>query len=144
MVNCGFSQSLADTLKPDMGERIGECAVCGAPVYRDMLTRVDLIGKDKSKTHLCGLDCAAELIDKKGKEKYRDIWVIDYYSGRQVSIINVFYVLGSNVKPAGGRFPAIAFDTGYRAEYFMLQHGGQIYKPDFVMDLVRDFRKVNK
>ncbi len=138
-----FPQTIPDTLKPDLGEYLGKCAVCGAPVYQDMLTRVDLIGKDKSITHVCGLDCATELIDREGKEKFKDIWVIDYYSGKQWSIINVFYVLGSNIRPAGGRFPAIAFDTGYRAEYFMLQHGGQVYKPNFVLDLARDFRKLS-
>ena len=142
-ISLAFSQELPDTLKPDLGKFLDKCAVCGAPVYEDMLTRVDLIGKDKSQTYVCGLDCATVLIDKEGKDKFRDIWVLDYYSGKQWSIVNVFYVLGSNVKPAGGRFPAIAFDTSYRAEYFMLQHGGEVYKPSFVMNLARDFRKLS-
>ncbi len=139
----GFSQTFPEALQPDLGEYIGKCAVCGAPVYKDMLTRMDLVRQDKSIVHVCGLPCAARYISKHGEATIREIWIIDYYSGRRVSIMGSYYVLGANLRPAGGTFPAIAFDVNYRADYFRLQHGGVVYQPKVVLEMVRSLNEKN-
>ncbi len=133
----GISQSASAILKPDLGKKLGQCPVCGMDVYEKMLTRVDLISDDGTVTHACALGCATALMDK---HVYREVKVMDFYTGNMVNIKDVVFVVGSNVVPAHAMLPAFAFLSSQNAKYFVNKHGGKILSSDEMLKKAREIR----
>ncbi len=133
----GISQSASAILKPDLGKKLGECPICGMDVYEKMLTRVDLIADDGSVTYACALGCATALMDR---HVYREVRVMDYFTGDMVNIKDVTFVVGSNVVPAHAMLPAFAFVSSQNAAYFVKQHGGKLLHSDEMLQKAREIR----
>ncbi|MGD9898342.1 MAG: hypothetical protein AB7T22_04355 [Calditrichaceae bacterium] len=125
--------------KPDYGEKIAKCKNCGEDIYENMMTKVDLIRKEKDPEYACSLPCAIKLIDN--SERYADMYVMEYYSGRMISAANAIFVLGGNHYPEKTNFPVFAFDRQDRAVYFISQHGGSIFGTESILKLARENNK---
>ncbi|MGD9488013.1 MAG: nitrous oxide reductase accessory protein NosL [Calditrichaceae bacterium] len=122
--------------KPDLGKKISTCINCGADIYENMMTKVDLILKGKDPEYACSLPCAIKLIDN--SDRYADMYVKEYYSGRMISAANAIFVLGGNHYPANAIFPVMVFDRQDRAVYFVSQHGGSIFGTESILKLARE------
>ncbi len=135
--NLGISQSASAILKPDLGKKLGQCPVCGMDVFEKMLTRVDLIADDGTVTHACALGCATALMDK---HIYREVKVMDFYTGKMININDAVFVVGSNVVPAHAMLPAFAFLSSQNAKYFVNKHGGKILSSREMLKKAREIR----
>ncbi|MGD9898734.1 MAG: nitrous oxide reductase accessory protein NosL [Calditrichaceae bacterium] len=117
----GYSQNAGAILKPDLGDKIGSCPICGMDVYEKMWTRVELSDVANSVTHACAMGCATVLMDK---NKYSSAKVKDFYTGALIEINDACFVVGSNILPAYAMMPAFAFISSENAELFIAHYGG--------------------
>lgn len=131
-----FAQKSSDILKPDLGNKLGACSICGMDVYEKMITRVDLMEGD-STDYACGLGCASALMQKK---QYFRVYVYDYKKTTMIPM-DAFYVFGSRITPVQAMLPVFSFSTKESAEEFQKLNGGKILYGKEAFDLADKIRK---
>ncbi len=106
------------------GER-EECRICGMWIDQYQRTAAELIYKDGTKEHTCGVACLFRILDDEGVETFRSITVRDWKTGNRVDARDATYVLGSRVIPE--MIPnIIAFESKTDAEAFQAKEGGEL------------------
>lgn len=118
------SQNISDILKPNMGEKIGECSICGMDVFEKMLTRVEIVLPDTT-VYACALGCASAIMEKHPPKKYR-AFVYDCESGKPIVAQDAYFVFGSRLTPVRAMLPSLAFLLEKDAERFQKIYGGTI------------------
>ncbi len=117
----GYSQNAGAVLKPDLGDKIGSCPICGMDVYEKMWTRIELSLDGGPVTHACAVGCATALMDK---TKYTSVKVKDFYTGDLIEMNDASFVVGSNILPAYAMMPTFSFRSSENAEFFIGHYGG--------------------
>ena len=136
IVQTVWAQQFRSLLEPDPGRKIAQCPVCGMEVFSGMLTRVDLI-TEKDTLHVCGLDCAAILLEK---EKIKQALVVDFPTRTFTDLYQAHYVIKSNILPVRGRLPILAFREKQVAEDFTRVHHGTVLNAQQILQLVKQIQ----
>ncbi|MDD5035299.1 MAG: nitrous oxide reductase accessory protein NosL, partial [Methylococcaceae bacterium] len=107
------------------------CKVCGMYIDRYQKSAAELVYKDGSKEHTCGVACMLRVVeDEGGLSAFKSVQVHDWVSGKLVDAGTATYVIGSQVIP--DMIPNyIAFAKREEAEAFAAQKGGEVI--DFPM-----------
>lgn len=101
------------------------CEVCGMYIDLYMKTAAELVYKDGSTKHTCGVACMFRLVeDAGGPSAFRSIKVHEWGSGRELNAEDAYYVVGSKVIP--DMIPNyIAFATEEEAQAFTAGEGAK-------------------
>lgn len=116
-------------------EKREECKVCG--MYIDLYLRSagELVHKDGSKEHTCGVACLLRILEDEGIDEFQSISVHDWNTGKMVDARNAAYSIGSRVIP--DMIPNfIAFETTEAAEAFKAKKGGEVVDFNKAMQLI--------
>jgi len=102
------------------------CRVCGMYIDQYQKSAAELVLKDGTMEHTCGVACMLrEIEDAGGISAFRSVKVHDWVSGKLVDAETATYVIGSKVIP--DMIPNyIAFAKREEAEAFMAKEGGEI------------------
>jgi nitrous oxide reductase accessory protein NosL len=102
------------------------CRVCGMYIDQYQKTAAELVLKDGTIEHTCGVACMLrEVTDAGGYSAFKSVKVHDWVSGKLVDAETATYVLGSNVIP--DMVPNyIAFAKREEAEAFVAKEGGEV------------------
>ena len=102
------------------------CKVCGMYIDRYQKTAAELVYKDGTVEHTCGVACMLRVIDDEGSmSAFKSVKVHDWNSGKMVDAQTATYVMGSKVIP--DMVPNyIAFAKREEAEAFAAQKGGDV------------------
>lgn len=102
------------------------CRVCGMYIDRYEKTAGELVYKDGTMEHTCGVACMLRLVeDAGGYSAFKSVKVHDWVTGELVDAETATYVLGSEVIP--DMVPNyIAFAKREEAEAFAAKEGGQV------------------
>ncbi len=102
------------------------CRVCGMYIDRYQKTAAELVLKDGTTEHTCGVACMLrEVEDAGGYSAFKSVKVHDWVTGKLVDAQTATYVLGSNVIP--DMVPNyIAFAKREEAEAFVAKEGGEV------------------
>ncbi|MDD4904821.1 MAG: nitrous oxide reductase accessory protein NosL [Methylobacter tundripaludum] len=102
------------------------CRVCGMYIDRYQKSAAELVFKDGTTEHTCGVACMLrEVEDAGGYSAFKSVKVHDWVTGELVDAQTATYVLGSNVIP--DMVPNyIAFAKREEAEAFAAKEGGQV------------------
>ncbi len=130
------AQQAADILKPDLGNKLASCPVCGMDVFEKMLTRVDVKAGD-NVLHACALGCASAILVQH-KDAY--VEVVDYPTGAMIPAGSAYVVFGSRVVPVRAMLPALAFKEKAEAEHFQHIQGGTVMKGMDAFDVAAKIR----
>jgi nitrous oxide reductase accessory protein NosL len=116
------------------GER-EECKVCGMYIDQYLRSAGELVHKDGTKEHTCGVVCLLRILDDEGMEEFQSITVHDWKTGNLVDARNATYSLGSRVIP--DMIPNfIAFETKEGAEAFKAEKGGEVVDFNKAMQII--------
>lgn len=116
------------------GER-EECKVCGMYIDQYRRSSGELVHKDGTKEHTCGVACLLRILDDEGMDAFSSIWVHDWKTGKQLDAREATYSLGSRVIP--DMIPNfIAFETEQAAEAFKAEKGGEVVTFNQAMQLI--------
>ena len=116
------------------GER-EECKVCGMYIDQYLRSAGELVHKDGTKEHTCGVVCLLRILDDEGVENFKSITVRDWKTGNLVDARKATYSLGSRVIPdMNPNF--IAFETKEAAEAFKAEKGGEVIDFNKAMQLI--------
>ena len=107
------------------------CRVCGMYIDQYQKSAAELILKDGTIEHTCGVACMLrEVQDAGGYSAFKSVKVHDWVSGKLVDAQTATYVIGSQVIP--DMVPNyIAFAKLEEAEAFIAKEGGEIMDFDF-------------
>jgi nitrous oxide reductase accessory protein NosL len=102
------------------------CRVCGMYIDRYQKSAAELVLKDGTTEHTCGVACMLrEVEDAGGYSAFKSVKVHDWVTGELVEAQTATYVLGSNVIP--DMVPNyIAFAKREEAEAFAAKEGGEV------------------
>ena len=103
------------------------CVVCGMYIDQYQKTAAELILKDGTIEHTCGVaDMLREVVlNAGGLSTFRSVKVHDWFSGELVDAQTATYVVGSEVNP--DMMPNyIAFAKREKAEAFAAKEGGEV------------------
>ncbi|MGZ5621742.1 MAG: nitrous oxide reductase accessory protein NosL [Methylobacter sp.] len=102
------------------------CRVCGMYIDRYQKSAAELVLKDGTMEHTCGVACMLrEVEDAGGITEFKSVKVHDWVSGELVDAQSATYVLGSEVIP--DMVPNyIAFAKREEAEAFAAKEGGEV------------------
>jgi nitrous oxide reductase accessory protein NosL len=102
------------------------CRVCGMYIDQYQKSAAELVLKDGTIEHTCGVACMLrEVEDAGGISAFKSVKVHDWVSGKLVDAETATYVIGSNVIP--DMVPNyIAFAKLDEAEAFIAKEGGEI------------------
>jgi len=102
------------------------CRVCGMWIDEYRKSAAELVLKDGTMEHTCGVACMLrEVEDAGGMSAFQSVKVHDWVSGELVDAQTATYVLGSNVIP--DMVPNyIAFAKREEAEAFAAKEGGEV------------------
>jgi nitrous oxide reductase accessory protein NosL len=102
------------------------CRVCGMYIDRYEKSAAELVLKDGTTEHTCGVACMLrEVTDAGGISAFKSVKVHDWVSGKLVDAETATYVLGSKVIP--DMVPNyIAFAKREEAEAFAAKEGGEV------------------
>jgi nitrous oxide reductase accessory protein NosL len=116
------------------GER-EECKVCGMYIDQYLRSAGELVHKDGTKEHTCGVACLLRILEDEGMEEFQSITVHDWKTGNLVDARNATYSLGSRVIP--DMIPNfIAFETKEDAEAFKAEKGGEVLDFSKAMQII--------
>jgi nitrous oxide reductase accessory protein NosL len=116
------------------GER-EECKVCGMYIDQYLRSAGELVHKDGTKEHTCGVACLLRVLEDEGIEEFQSITVHDWKTGNRVDARNATYSLGSLVIP--DMIPNfIAFETKEGAEAFKAEKGGEVIDFNKAMQII--------
>lgn len=102
-----------------------ECKVCGMYIDQYLRSAGELVHKDGSKEHTCGVVCLLRILEDEGIDEFISINVHDWNTGRVVDARKATYSIGSRVIP--DMIPNfIAFETKEGAEDFQAKKGGDV------------------
>lgn len=130
------AQDVSGILKPDHGDKIGTCYICGMDVFEKMLTRVDLITAD-SVAYACGLGCASALMNQ---QKYDQILVYDCNSIKMVDGFKSYFLFGSRLVPTKAMMAVLSFAVEDDAKRFQKLYGGTILQGKDAFDIAGKIR----
>jgi nitrous oxide reductase accessory protein NosL len=102
------------------------CRVCGMYIDQYQKSAAELILKDGTIEHTCGVACMLrEVEDAGGISAFKSVKVHDWVTGKVVDAETATYVIGSNVIP--DMVPNyIAFANREEAEAFVAKQGGEV------------------
>lgn len=102
------------------------CKVCGMYIDRYLKSAAELVYKDGTIQHTCGVACMLRVIDGEGgMAAFKSVKVHDWNSGKMVDAGTATYVLGSKVIP--DMVPNyVAFGKREEAEAFAAKNGGDV------------------
>jgi len=102
------------------------CKVCGMYIDQYLKSAAELVYKDGTIQHTCGVACMLRVVeDEGGMSKFKSVKVHDWVTGKMVDAETATYVLGSKVIP--DMVPNyIAFAKREDAEAFAAQKGGDV------------------
>jgi nitrous oxide reductase accessory protein NosL len=107
------------------------CRVCGMYIDQYQKSAAELVLKDGTVEHTCGVACMLrEVEDAGGISAFKSVQVHDWVSGKLVDAATATYVIGSKVIP--DMVPNyIAFANREEAKAFMAKEGGEIMDFNF-------------
>lgn len=102
------------------------CRVCGMYIDQYQKSAAELVLKDGTMEHTCGVACMLrEVEDAGGIAAFRSVKVHDWTTGKLVDAQTATYVIGSKVIP--DMVPNyIAFEKLEEAEAFVAKQGGEV------------------
>jgi nitrous oxide reductase accessory protein NosL len=102
------------------------CRVCGMYIDQYQKSAAELVLKDGTIEHTCGVACMLrEVTDAGGISAFKSVKVHDWVTGELVDAETATYVIGSNVIP--DMVPNyIAFAKREEAEAFVVKEGGEV------------------
>jgi nitrous oxide reductase accessory protein NosL len=102
------------------------CRVCGMYIDQYQKSAAELVLKDGTMEHTCGVACMLrEVEDAGGISAFKSVKVHDWVSGKLVDAETATYVMGSNIIP--DMVPNyIAFANRDEAEAFAAKEGGDV------------------
>ena len=102
------------------------CRVCGMYIDQYQKSAAELVLKDGTMEHTCGVACMLrEVEDAGGISAFKSVQVHDWVSGKLVDAQTATYVIGSKVIP--DMVPNyIAFAKREEAEAFAVKEGGEV------------------
>jgi len=102
------------------------CKVCGMYIDRYLKSAAELVYKDGTVEHTCGVACMLRVVDDEGgMSAFKSVKVHDWVSGKLVDAETATYVMGSSVIP--DMVPNyIAFAKREEAEDFAAKKGGDV------------------
>lgn len=116
-------------------EKREECKVCGMYIDQYLRSAGELVHKDGTKEHTCGVACLLRILEDEGMEEFQSISVHDWNTGKMVNARNAAYSIGSRVIP--DMIPNfIAFETTEAAEAFKAEKGGEVVDFNRAMQLI--------
>ncbi len=107
------------------GEERESCQLCGMWIDQYQRTVGELVYKDGTTEHTCGVACLLRIVQEKGVDSFRSIRVKDWNNGTQVDARDAWYSIGSLLIP--DMLPNyIAFADRKEAEAFAAEKGGTV------------------
>lgn len=123
-VNTTANKAVGSEQEAGEGER-EECKVCGMYIDQYLRSAGELVHKNGTKEHTCGVVCLLRILEDEGINEFTSITVHDWNTGKVVDARNATYSIGSRVIP--DMIPNyIAFETKEAAEAFKEKKGGQV------------------
>ncbi len=112
--------SVEETHKPET------CVVCNMGIDKYQKTAAELVLKDGTIEHTCGVACMLRAIENAGGlSAFKSLQVRDWVTGKLLAAETATYVLGSQVYP--DMMPNyIAFAKREEAETFAAKEGGDV------------------
>jgi nitrous oxide reductase accessory protein NosL len=107
------------------------CKVCGMWIDEYQKSAAELVYKDGTTIHTCGVACMLRVVDDEGGiSAFKSVKVHDWVTGKLVDAETATYVLGSKVIP--DMIPNyIAFAKREEAEAFAAKQGGEVIDYNF-------------
>ena len=117
---------MPDSVSAEETKKRESCRVCGMYIDQYQKSAAELVLKDGTIEHTCGVACMLrEVEDAGGISAFQSVKVHDWVSGKLVDAEEATYVLGSNVIP--DMVPNyIAFAKREEAEAFVAKEGGEV------------------
>lgn len=105
------------------GEQKNSCAICGMNLTKFYKTSHTAIHNNKPIQY-CSIHCLAKHLDE-GNE-LKNPKVVDVQTLKLTPVLDVFYVVGSEVRGTMSRVSKYAFESLEDAKKFQAKHGGKI------------------
>jgi len=137
LTSFSYAQIGSETLKPNLGKKLGVCNVCGMEVFEKMMTRVEIL-IDDSIYHACGIGCALTLMEGKN---VKSVKVIDFKTFKLVDAKNSYFVVGSVILPARAMLLEFSFAKRSDANDFVKLYGGQVLDYNGMIELARKVKE---